>query len=364
MRIGIITFSRALNHGASLQAYALKKTIENLGHDCEIINYRCEPLEIGSKLLKINKKNIIKSIILSLGYLKVNSDKNIAFKKFWKAHFNNSHTKPLSKYELVKLEQRYDFIITGSDQVWNYKHTNFDLSYFLDFVKDTNKKMSYAASFGFDSIPEEYKKIYKENLETIKYISVREHQGARIISELLNKNVQVVLDPTLLIKNEEWLPVAKRMDLPEEYILLYLMDYSQSIVDFAHKVSKEKKCKILFINDALFNKRVNAQYIRGVGPDSFINLFYNARYIITNSFHGIAFSLNFNKQFCFELLPPPAMVNSRIENIVELLGVQGRQIIKGYCDIDAKINYDEVNRILNNEREKSLEFLNNNLSLK
>ena len=129
------------------------------------------------------------------------------------------------------------------------------------------------------------------------------------------------------------------------------------MIEFAHSLAKKTGCKIVYISYSIM-RRVKAVYEKCVGPEEFIGLFKNASYIVTNSFHGTAFSINFNKAFFVELLPPPAKVNSRLENILDNFGLRNRQIINGSNDdVFAEIDYSAVNNKLKLERMSSLKYL-------
>jgi len=187
---------------------------------------------------------------------------------------------------------------------------------------------------------------------------IREKQGADIIRELLSRESQLVLDPTLLISKEEWHSLAKEnYSVSERYILVYAFSGSKNIMDFAKNISKKTGHKIVWISNT-YKKSMNIKYVKSAGPEEFLGLFINAEYIITNSFHGTAFSINLNKQFFTEMLLDTSGVNSRLEDILELFGLENRIVTS--CDagiIDTPIDYKEVNRILETEREKSVSLL-------
>ncbi|WP_040373720.1 polysaccharide pyruvyl transferase family protein, partial [Peribacillus psychrosaccharolyticus] len=246
----------------------------------------------------------------------------------------------------------------GSDQVWNYLTAGFDKSYFLDFVQDKSKKNSYAASFGVDSIPETYKKDYYKLLSDFQNISVREQQGADIVKDVLEVNPPVLLDPTLMLNREEWNRVSSKNKENAEYLLLYLIAESKSIISLAKRVAKERNLKIIYISDRLY-KSTGMDNRSKVGVDEWVNLFLNASFIVTNSFHGVAFSINFQKEFYMQYLPGNAKVNSRLENILELTGLKDR-FVSDFEKINIDhIDYSKVNKILQQEREKSIKYLKN-----
>lgn len=351
-KIGIINFHRAPNYGAVLQAYALSETIKKLGGNPVTLDYINISMDRAYNPKNYNHKSI-KSLLATIIIYSRLKKKNKCFEDF--------RIKYLDLYEIKDLQtlEREGFIkfIVGSDQVWNYMITQFDKAYFLNFVSDFRKKNSYAASFGFDHIPDEYIDEYKELLADFNHISVREAQGAAIIMNLLNRKAEVVLDPTMLLLKDDWNKLSRTYMEKKDYILIYQLAASQSLLDFAVVLSQETKCEIVIINDAII-KKIKAKYVTGIGPQEFLSLFLNAKYIITNSFHGTAFSINLNKMFFVEMSQPTAKVNSRLENILDTFELRNRQIVNGKNDnIFSKIDYFRINKKIEIERQKSLNYL-------
>lgn len=363
-RIGIITYHRAINYGAILQAYALQRKIRELGFESVILDYRSDYLEKRHRKRKMKYCKTFKDV---LRYLLLSKNYNIKHDKFRKfmAQYLKLSAPLYNLNDLERIEEDFDKIITGSDQVWNYKLNNMDEAYFLNFVKDKSKKTSYAASFGINKIPREYRKRYIELLRDFDSILIREKQGAQIINDLLNKEAKVVLDPTLLISKEEWFKLSCRMpSVNYKYILVYAFGNSENIINLAKNISKKTGYKIVQITTT-YKKGVKIKYAKAVGPAEFLYLFKNANYIITNSFHGTAFAINFNKEFFTELLPKSMGTNSRIEDILHLFKLEDRIISSSNIDwINKKIDYDRVNKLLEDERNKSIALLNDVLKVK
>jgi hypothetical protein len=355
-KVGVINFHRAINYGAVLQAYALAESIKKMGCNPIILDYKNQLIERQYNPKYISNKSLkgIMSSILTYSRKKKKRDK---FEGFRAKYFHLQEISNLYSSESAEQLKNYKAFVAGSDQVWNYSLTDYDKAYFLDFVSDPQKKNSYAASFGFDKIPDEYIEEYRVLLESFNYISVREEQGSEIIKNLLNRHAEVVLDPTMLLSKEEWGRITKEDKINKDYILIYQLAGSQSLLDFAVKLSKQTNCKIINISDAI-RKRIKAKYFTGVGPQEFLGLFNNASYIVTNSFHGTAFSIIFNKPFFVELQPPPAKTNSRLENVLDTFDLRSRQIINGTNeDIFTNIDYVTVDKKLESERKRSLDYL-------
>lgn len=359
--VAIITYQRAINYGAILQAYALQKIIKEFGNNCEIIDYRNEKLENKHKKKKISECKNIKGLIKYFLLYKNTNKKHDKFREFSDKYLNLSN--PMySRTDLIKNESKYDFFITGSDQVWNYKINDMDTTYFLDFVKNKSKKKSYAASFGLSEIPLEYKQTYKDLLSDFDSILIREKQGAKLIEELASKESTVVLDPTMLLSKKEWLTLSNKVQtLNDKYILVYAFGGSRNIKDLALNISYKTGYKIFWISNTYkYNSKI--KFIKSAGPEEFLSLFNNAEYIITNSFHGTAFSINFNKQFFTELLDQATGVNSRLEDILELFNLDKRRILSSEVSvIESQIDYETVNAKLEEERKKSIYLLKHSI---
>ena len=361
MKIGIITYHRAINYGAVLQAFALTNFLRQLGVEAEIIDYRNDMLE------KLYARSLIKLRFTPSGIIKYifkNRYKNKTYDKFQQFIISNSLLSPMSynRYDIKNTNMIYDVFLTGSDQVWNYRGHGFDDNYFLKFVNVDNKKYSYAASFGLSVIPAQYKNRYRDLLKSFQCLSVREEQGIMIIKEQLGifKNKAITsIDPTLLLNADAWRKIVFDTDnhLPEKYILVYTFGMTSTLLQFIYTLSAKNNLPIFQITDD-FKKTKRIKNIKEVGPKEFIDLFSKATYVITNSFHGTAFSINFNKQFFVELLPGRFMVNSRLENILDLFELKRRLIINGQCsDLDNVIDFESINAILEKEREKSIRYL-------
>ena len=322
-KIGVITIHDADNYGSALQAYATQKVIQYLGYEAIIIDHICTKIsnEYGIKRILVQKN--IKAIIETIIRILTIYPSRVRFKDFRNTQFVLEN-----ELEVIKKQDNFKKIVVGSDQVWNYKITGFDKAYFLDFVEDNNKKISFASSFGLTEIEEGKKEEYKELLTKFKALNVREEQAVTLIKDLTNRDANLVLDPTLLISKEEWQSITKPKSRYEGYILCYQIAYSQSLVDFAEELSRKTGKKIISIQGSMRHK-FNAKYIWNAGPIEYIQLFLNADYIITNSFHGTAFSINFNKNFFTELLPSFEKTSSRLESILDLFELRSRQIIDG-----------------------------------
>ena len=193
-------------------------------------------------------------------------------------------------------------------------------------------------------------------MESFNHLSIREEQGKKIIKKLINRDAEVVLDPTMLLAKEEWEELACEYE-DRDYILVYRFSGSKKMDTFIEKLSQETGCRIVIISYSL-KRRLKAKYEKIVGPLEFLGLFKNAKYVVTNSFHGTAFSILFNKDFFIEMLPESRGVNSRLVNLLNLFNLQSREIIDGQNKyIHKEIDYTYINKKLEKERASSIQFI-------
>ena len=343
MKVGIITFHKVNNYGAVLQAYALQKSIQKLGCQCDIIDYSRKNLR-DVLLWQKNKLNcLLKGSRDHQGYSNfefinmfittIFFNNKVVAKRFeaFRKRYNTS--RPVGSDTVKQLNSEYDLFISGSDQVWNCGRVILDKSYFLDFVEQDEKKGSYAASFGIKKIPDKYVADYKSLLSKYKYLSVREAAGADLITELIHRNATVVLDPTLLFKKEEWSDLIGKKQKSNDIIVLYMLEYSENLLMFARELSKSTNCPIRLLNKP-YNHKITEECRIDVGPMEWLEEIYNAKYVVTNSFHGVAFSINFNKNFFVEIAGERirGAMGSRIEAILNTFGLEGRLISQNSQD--------------------------------
>lgn len=357
-RVGILTFHRAINYGALLQTYALQTSIERLGGYCEIIDYYNELIEKQYQKFSFSRARSFRDVAKFFLYASTRNRKYDKFRSFTSRHL---HLSPVcrNQEDLIRISSRYDVLISGSDQIWNYRLSDSDTAYFLSFEKNRRKKNAYAASFGISEIPEEKIEDYRDFLRDYNEITVREKRGAEILRSLTGREVEVALDPTLLLLQEEWEKIAK-VNKKSDFILIYSFGLTSTMKSFAKMLSKETGFRIVFFPVSYsVRHQINATYIKMASPEDYLGLFKNARYVVTNSFHGTVFSIIFNKPFFIERREENhPNSNSRFENLLNLLGLHEREIINGKNDaIENPIDYTCVNSILEQERMKSIAYL-------
>lgn len=343
MKIGILTFPRAINYGAALQAAALQCVLQEQGADASLIDYNCEAIARTSRIFDFKQILDARYVIAHLGNLPLAVKRQKAFASFWDSYLRFSNEKP----------EGFDAIVAGSDQVWNYKLTGDDWFYYLDFEKKSTKKVAYAASFGLSEIPQEKHAVLRPLLEDFDHLSVRENTAAKLVDQISGRQAQVVLDPTLLLTKTQWAEMADPGFTQKNYIFVYTLFNSDSLWEFAYELSRKTGLPIRTVSYSRFHKR-EAEYSYTAGPAQWLSYMLNADYVVTNSFHGFAFSVNFQKQFYYELPPHSSGVGSRLSDIAEAYGLAHRELSRA----DEKpIDYAPVQEKLAKARIASMDFI-------
>lgn len=361
MKVGIMTFHRAINYGAVLQSLALKETIKDLGNECEIINYKCDELEKVASPFYIQSLKP-KDIAVFLLQIRMRLIKNKKFNDFAVKYLDKS--KPvLTPKNIGSISSEYDAFVTGSDQVWNYEITGLDENYFLSFADKSKRRISYAASFGVSTIPSQYREQYKRLLGQIDCISVREEQGAAMVKELLQIQSKVCVDPVFLFGKEQWKQYITMEKPKDDYIVVYCINKSECY-EIAEQLSEQTGLKVVGLQVPMSN-RSKCMRIQTESPEDFLGWLYYAKYVVTDSFHGTAFSVIFNKQFLVCTGGSTKGRSSRQENLLNMLGLSSRMSSDNkYLTIMDTIDYTKVNGILESVAEESKAFLRNSLKEK
>lgn len=361
MKIKTITCHDVYNSGASLQAYALMKYLNKIGNEVQIIDYKPDYLSNHYKILSINnskyeKNNIIKIIYLAIklpGRLLALKDKK-RYDEFREMYLNITDRRYTSNEELKKNIPEADMYICGSDQIWNCKFNNGkDPAFYLDFVPKEKIKVSYAASFATDNIDDKYKPIIKERIKNLNYIGVRETSALTILKDLdIHDGVQV-MDPVFLIDKNDWSNITYNIKSKQKYIFVYDFDKSELIREIAIKIAREKKLKIYTVFKSDYSDKV----IKRMGPLDFISYIKNAEFIISNSFHGTAFSIIFEKQFI--VINRKEEINTRMRDLLNTLNMENRLISESYNldSIIKNIDYKKVYLHLDEKIRLSKDYL-------
>ncbi len=369
MTVGIITMHKVNNYGSALQAYALQKVITDMGYECELIDY------IYPNIYHFNKNQLQayqktwKSCVKEWFPLKPSwydaKRKKIKIEKFWKKYYKLNGIKYSTKEELLANPPVFDIYVTGSDQVWNPRFMKGDASFLLSFAPDQAKKIAYASSFACSNIPNKYRERYKKLLSRYSYLSVREQGGTKVVKELLGKDIPVVLDPTLLLTPNDWrllCPVRKKKVLGEKYILAYVLNYAFNVIPYIYNliehVQKETGYAVIFIGSIPNQLKDIAVSAIGLAPSEFLELFENASFVITSSFHGTSFAINYGIPF-YTVVNNETENDDRQLNLLKLLNIEYRAISVGedFSTLNTVWDNEIVQKNLAKHRNLSLSYL-------
>ena len=364
MKIKTITCHDVYNAGASLQAYALQRYLMSLGHEVFIIDYKPFYLEHyilwGGAYGKYNKPLIKEAY--SLAHLPKRivawfEPRKRKFDGFTRKYLNVTNKIYTNNNELKINPPDADVFFAGSDQIWNTIFSNGkDPAFYLDFVQDGAIKASYAASFATSSIDKKYRAFVKEKLQRLDYISVRERSGVTILEELGITGGVKVMDPVFLLDKGTWEKLLDNKEKPrEKYIFVYSFEGEVLIRDCALSLSKETGYEIYTLQKLGYGDRS----FESAGPIEFLNLVYNAEYVLSNSFHATAFAIIFQKKFW--VFNRKENINSRMKDLLEVLGI-GERLISRIEDFNKQIytelGYTAINKKLLREVRASREYIN------
>ena len=343
MRIGLLTYHHSANYGAVMQSYATCRALKELGHEVEFINFRQDEKRSNS------------SIIF---YFKIK-----VFDRFMET-FYPSETKVIqSMDDLNAIASNYDCLMVGSDQVWNPGISQSKcLAYFLDFGESDIRRISYASSFGISKWPEQYQSLLpsiNSSLHRFCSISVREETGKYLLNSLFKLNSQVVLDPTLL--HADYNEITGSIVNNDE-VICYLLNRGKLQLEKTIRLSRSlgKTPKMISTIRPTFGFR----YVYPPSIENWIRYIAGAKFVITDSFHGLAFSLIYNKQFV--VISPSNGKNSRLKDLLKSVSLEDRYFDENdpiiYRELqNKKIDYNKVNSMLEILKKVSWDYLKNAL---
>ncbi|MGD8779512.1 MAG: polysaccharide pyruvyl transferase family protein [Ignavibacteria bacterium] len=375
MEIKTITCHDVYNYGASLQAYALMKYLQEKGHNVEIIDYKPDYLSHRYNFWYINEKSRFNRIcskikLIHLLYALKNYNKRFKamkrkkkFDQFKEDYLMITSNRYYSNDDLKVNPPEGKIFITGSDQVWNSVMPNGkDPAFYLDFVSANKIKVSYAASFGTKEIADGYVPFVSSMLKKMDRISVREISGLKVLESIGIKGGVHVLDPVFLLTVGQWKSVIKK-NCSERYILVYDFIYGKDIEECVQMVSIATGWKIYSVNN--YKKLPYAdKNISNAGPIEFLEWLNSAQMVISNSFHASAFSVLLRKEF-YVFNIKTLDNNTRMTDFLALLNLSDRHIAsKEDVNLKEKINYNEVEKLLQEQIAKSYSYINAILDIK
>jgi len=376
-RIGIHTITDYVNYGNRLQNYAVQEILKSLGFEVEsIVNYPVRPVDDNYEFFLSRLKNAIKLSPLTLFkklVQKINDIRNrkldaackqrkaASFKKFSDKHIAESSFTLTLNHIPPHLDERYDYCVVGSDQIWN---PNIRYGSSLDFLSyvSKEKRIALAPSIGVSVIPVKYNEIYRRYLNEMAFLSVREEKGAELIRELCGRDAEVLVDPTLTLTSEHWDKLATRAPgrPSRKYLLTYFIgEVSRSRFSALQKLAAQEGLELVMMNSLKQPDRYDAD------PAEFLDFIRSAELVCTDSFHCIIFSMHFRRPFVvFEREGKSAPMGSRIDTLLKKFGFSSRQAHElqqtgNYFNID----FSHVQETMDTEREKVYRYLREALSV-
>ncbi len=349
MKIGILTFHRAHNYGAVLQAYALQEILRKHGDSVEIIDYRQPFIEEVyatfslKRYLRAISSMKIKSIAKEILNVPIRYRKKKIFDTFLNNFLNISSVNVCDNSEMP---DDYDLYIHGSDQIWNPKLTAGYDSVYLGDYKSNGKKITYAASFELKPLPEEGKLKFSCYLNNFDAISVREEELIDILSPVIKNKIFNVLDPTLLIDSSFWDNFAVKPD-EKKYLLVYQVGNVDITIPLAKNIANRLGLDVVILNE------------KYKSVEEFVGYFKYASFVISASFHATSFSIIFKKPFY--TLATGTSSDIRYISLFKKLEISNRLVTNPNIELSS-IDYENVYEKLEKLRNKSFEFISQNIN--
>lgn len=360
--IGILTYHACYNYGACLQAYALQQTIKKLYPNCKIIDYQSKLLlDINHPFCKYPKhpKELIKNIT-RLPYLKQLNKRAHLFEDF----INNNLTltqRCSTDDEVIKEVEKFDCIVCGSDQTWNLDpNIRYETPlYYMNFPKK-QKRISYATSFGswVNQFPTREHELLPW-IQQFDHLSMREESGVNML-RAKGLKCEWVLDPTLLLTEEDYDKISDESIMKEPYVLLFSWDGSKESVELTKKISKKINCQSIFIVPPPRAMFCGIERKLDIGPKQFLSLIKNAKFIISNSFHGTVFSTIYHKPFISAI---KNQVDPRRASLMKLFGLEDHLMSPDNYNLDTifSTDFSKVEEKIKPYKDQSLNYLYNSL---
>lgn len=360
--IGILTFHTADNYGAVLQAYALQHFLStHYNVKAEIINFSTPLLENEYKIFFLKSPNILKNIFYKiinfLFYSKLKHKKK-KFVFFRTKVLYLSEKKYVSPEDLKNNIYPYDIFISGSDQVFNPK-INYSDIYYLNFDKKNGKKVAYAPSFGISNFSEEITKRIKPYLDDFDSLSCRESQGAFYLSSIMQRDIPCVIDPVFLLSKKDWLKIAIKPNIKNNYIFVYDLNGGYKLLSLAKKVAESTGLDIYCCTSHITFRYSGVKCLYDLGPQDLLGYIANAEYVVTDSFHGTSLSIIMGTKFLSYIASPAT--SSRIKSILDILGLKTNIVENIELFEFSKIKWNHDDDALRQIILSSIDYLNKSL---
>lgn len=365
MRIGTISYNiycNFTNYGSALQTWALHQAIKKIGHTPVLVDY-CP--DVLSKMNPLNPFENMwdkddesrKMVELSMPAIRENYNK---FNRFYCDRFVRTNQKYTSQnINNIVNDESIDGFVCGSDTIFCPDEFGFDDGYYANYESMKGKAVSYAASFGDPHFTDESYGLLDERIKNFKALGIRENQMIPYLKNKTDIPVKRVLDPTLLLDGKEYEEIISERTRKKDYLLIYSRRYTPKMEKYAEKLANENGWEIIDISLRAINSESGHIMAYDAGVEEFLGLVKNAKFIVTNSFHGMIFSVQFKKQF---VVFSREQCDNKIDEMLSLFGLRDRMLFTGdekYLDID----YDHVHCNIENARNESMKFLEEEIEL-
>ncbi len=369
-RIGIITFHNSYNCGSMLESYAMQTVLSRLSDSVKIINFsNANQKKLYSVWFENNSiKNIIKNALIC-GHSKKISNNNLKYEEFKNSNFNL--TEEFTNMNELS-DENYDIVFAGSDQIWNITIQDGDDAYFLTWVKNA-KKVAYAPSFGSKNIIKyaDDSSKYAKYLNSFDSLSIRENNGKKWIKDLIGKDVEVLLDPTLLLEKNDYDKIlANDVNLDEKYIFFYSPGFDDNICKYVRKIANKYNLKVITWSAKPYYvkkiKRFGFELPPYENPSLYLKLIKNAELILTTSYHGTIFSTIYKKKFFTIKNGGMYGDDDRVITLLEQTKMMDRLIPYEFneeFDYLAEIDYKEYDENIKKLKEKSYKYIEDSIGV-
>lgn len=366
-KLGIISYNiygNFTNYGSALQSWALHQAVASLGHEPVLVDY-CpdiladkDPLNPFKNMWDTDEESK-RMCELTMPAIRENYYK---FDEFYTNRFYRTSNKyTSSNFNDVMKDESLDGFICGSDTIFCMDEFGFDDGFYANYDCMKNKSVSYAASFGDPTLSEENCKILDQRLQNFVSFGLRENLMVPYVKEHTNVPVQRVVDPTLLHTSEKYdtIAVTERLE-QEKYLLYYSRRYSTAMEEYAEKLAKENGWKIVDISLRATNAEKGHRMFYEAGVEEFLSLIKHAEYVVTNSFHGMIFAVQYRRPF---VIFSREQCNNKIDELLDLFGLKDHMLVTGNESFSHDIDYDVVHERIDVARKKSIEFLKKELNI-
>lgn len=365
--IGVISYNiygNFTNYGSALQSWALHQAIASLSYRPVLVDY-CpdiladkDPLNPFKNMWDKDEESK-RMCELTMPAIRENYYK---FDRFYTDRFCRTPKKYTSRnFNEVMGDENLSGFVCGSDTIFCMDEFGFDDGFYANYACMRDHSVSYAASFGDPTLSEENCLILNERLKNFKAFGLRENHMVPYVSEHVDVPVQKVVDPTLLHTSDKYDEIAVPERLEEDkYLLFYSRRYSPAMEEYAEKLAKENGWKIVEISLRATNAEKGHRMFYEAGVEEFLSLVKHAEYVVTNSFHGMIFAVQYRRPF---VIFSREQCNTKIDEILQLFGLSDHMLVTGKEKFDHEINYEVVHERISKARAASIEYLNKELEL-